>query len=129
MEIINGLLMILPNDYKKKFFNNKIKHRVYRPGRLTMYLSDPSEAVESNLIEECLSKNFEIVERKIYGGAILQNLFKDIAHNFINEEQKTKNLIQLIFNVEDEMMRRGEISSDFIFFVCKKQNKEELLKK
>ncbi|MFA6541709.1 MAG: class I SAM-dependent methyltransferase [Bacteroidota bacterium] len=126
MEIINGLLMILPNEYKKKFFNNKIKHRVYRPGRLTMYLSDPSEAVESNLIEECLSKNFKIVEKKIYGGTILQNLFKDIAHNFINEEQKTKDLIQLIFTIEDEMMQRGDISSDFIFFVCKQQNNEEV---
>jgi ubiquinone/menaquinone biosynthesis C-methylase UbiE len=121
LELVNGLLKILPETYRREYYDGKIKKRVYRPGKLSMYLSDPSEAVESGSIEMHLHNNFRIVEKRPYGGTLLQTLFKDIAHNFLNDEPATHALLKLIFEVEDEMLRTGEIKSDFIFFVCQKK--------
>jgi hypothetical protein len=59
------------------------------------------------------------LERKEYGGTLLQLIFKDIAHNFINERAETKELLKSIFSVEDELLKKGEIKSDFVFYVCK----------
>ena len=83
-----------------------------------MFLNDPSESAESHLIEDAIASQFRVLERKEYGGTLLQLVFKDIAHNFINEKAETKELLKTIFNIEDEMLRKGEIKSDFVFYIC-----------
>ena len=110
---------MIPEEYRKKYFDGKVKKRIHRPGRLSMFLNDPSESAESSLIEEAIAGQFKVLERKEYGGTLLQLVFKDIAHNFINEEAETKELLKRLFNVEDELLKKGEIKSDFVFYVCK----------
>ena len=84
-----------------------------------MFLNDPSESAESHLIDDAIASQFRILERKEYGGTLLQLIFKDIAHNFINEMGQTKELLKLIFGIEDEMLRNGQIKSDFVFYICR----------
>ena len=115
----NRVLAMIPEEYRKKYFDGRIKKKIHRPGRLSMFLNDPSESEESNLIENAIASQFTILERKEYGGTLLQLIFKDIALNFINENSETKELLKMIFGIEDELLRKGEIKSDFVFFICK----------
>jgi SAM-dependent methyltransferase len=119
LEAANRVLGMIPEEYRKKYFDGRIKKKVHRPGRLSMFLNDPSESAESNMIEKAITGQFRVLERKEFGGTLLQLIFKDIAHNFINERDQTKELLKMIFSVEDEMLRKGEIKSDFVFYVCK----------
>lgn len=119
IRIVNHLLGTIPAPYRKNS-NGTIKKRVYRPGRLSMYLSDPSEAAESDRIEPELYKRFTVLEKQEYGGTILQLLFKDIAGNFINDNPETKQLLRHIFNTEDELLKSKKINSDFKLFVLSK---------
>jgi ubiquinone/menaquinone biosynthesis C-methylase UbiE len=118
LDAANRVLGMIPEEYRKKYFDGTIKKKIHRPGRLSMFLNDPSESAESSLIENAIAGQFKVLERKEYGGTLLQLVFKDIAHNFINEKTETKELLKSIFDEEDEMLRKGEIKSDFVFYVC-----------
>ena len=121
LDITNKVLQRLPLEYRRTFSNGeKIKSKVFRPGRLSMYINDPSEAAESDRIPEVLQNKFQILESKKYGGTILSNLFKDIAHNFLDGSDESDRLLQLCFEREDKGMSLHEIESDFMFFVCRK---------
>jgi ubiquinone/menaquinone biosynthesis C-methylase UbiE len=120
IEITNSVLDLLPDNYKRKININSIKSRVYIPGRLSMYLNDPSEAVESSNILPLLHELFDIIEFKKLGGTILHLLFKDIAYNFLNDEPETKSILELCFYIEDKLLELNVLPSDFIFCVCKK---------
>jgi ubiquinone/menaquinone biosynthesis C-methylase UbiE len=119
LKAANRVLDMIPEEYRKRSSEGRIKKKVHRPGRLSMFLNDPSESAESDLIENAIAGRFQIFERKEYGGTLLQLVFKDIAHNFINEKAETKELLKSIFSVEDELLKKSEIKSDFVFYVCK----------
>ncbi len=119
LDAANRVLHMIPEKYRRKYFDGRVKKKIHRPGRLSMFLNDPSESAESNLIEDAIARQFTILERKEYGGTLLQIVFKDIAHNFTNERDETKELLKSIFSVEDELLKNGEIKSDFVFYVCR----------
>ena len=85
-----------------------------------MYINDPSEAAESDRIPQLLQDTFGILEARKYGGSVLNILFKDIAHNFLDGSSETEKLLQLCFEREDRGMALNELQSDFMFFVCQK---------
>ena len=120
LDIINGLLSVLPVKYKKKL-SGGIKNRVYRPSKLNLILSDPSEAVESSNIIPLLKDVFNVMEIKEYGGTILMMLLSEIGHNFLSGDKETRDLLDLCFNVEDVLIKHKEIQSDFVVAVCRKE--------
>ena len=119
LKAANRVLKMIPEGYRKSYSGGRVKKKIHRPGRLSMFLNDPSESVESDLIDEAVAGRFKVLEKKEYGGTLLQLVFKDIAHNFINEKTETKELLKSIFTAEDELLKRREIKSDFVFYVCK----------
>ncbi|MEO5930962.1 MAG: class I SAM-dependent methyltransferase [Candidatus Kapaibacterium sp.] len=121
LESVNGLMALLPHRYRTVWGGKRIKRRVYRPGRLSLYLNDPSEATESAKIGDLLPAMFEVKERAEYGGTVLQLLFKDIAHHFLSGDADTAELLRFCFDAEDLLLRQGELQSDFSFFVCAKR--------
>jgi SAM-dependent methyltransferase len=116
--LVNRILNQIPFSYKIRTHSNTIKSKVYSPGILRMLLSDPSEAIESHKIITAIREYFRVIEEKRIGGNILHLLFKDIAHNFLGQDEKTRTLIQRIFELEDDFLRSGN-ESDFIFGVYK----------
>lgn len=117
---VNELLSELPEKYRKRYGSKSIKKRVYRPGLLRMIAVDPSEAVDSESIIPSLRKHFSIVEEKKLGWDILQPLMKDIAHNFLTEDEETNSLLQYIFKSEDTYLEeKGR--SDGVFGVYQKK--------
>lgn len=122
LEVVNGLLAVLPIKYKTLWQTDAVKHKVAKPSRLSMILHDPSEAVESGKIMPLLHSIFEVVEFRVYGGNILHLLFNGIAHNFRSDDAEAQHYLDLIFKIEDMLLEGGEIQSDFIVAVCRKSS-------
>jgi hypothetical protein len=59
-----------------------------------------------------------IIEIRGFGGNILQLLFKDIAHNFMTEDEETKRMLEVCFDVEDAFLAEEEIEDDFVVGIC-----------
>ncbi|TVR76175.1 MAG: class I SAM-dependent methyltransferase [Chitinophagaceae bacterium] len=118
IDFTNDLLNNTPEKYKKRLHSEKIKSKVSGPGALRMIISDPSEAVESNNIRPALEKYFKTIEEKELGGNIVMLYFKDIAHNFLNDDEETKQLLKYIFEKEDEFLKSEP--SNLIFGVYSK---------
>ncbi len=123
LQIVNGILAVLPREYRKIHNNQRFKKKVHRPGRLWMQLSDPSEAVESDGILPLIEENFDIVEKKGYGGTILSLLFSEIANNFISADPATKRLLEMCFEIEDVLLTTNLIRDDYVMMMCKKHKK------
>lgn len=114
LEAVNGLLQLLPERLRVRYGNGRVKRRVYRPGRLWMYFSDPSEAVESDRIRPAVRRHFEPVEEREYGGTVLNLLFSEIAHNFLDGSEETAAWLKFCFEAEDLLLEHGELSSDYL---------------
>jgi len=121
IDLINALLAKIPPGYRARWKSDSVKKKVYRPGWLSMRISDPSEAADSSDIVPALREIFSIVEWKEYGGAVLQLLFKGIAHHYITPDPTATEILQGAFAAEDEAMKSGRVKSDFVFAVCRKQ--------
>ena len=116
----NEALKILPFEYKRRLNDARVKSKNYKPGILRMIISDPSESVRSQDILNEIYKKFNIVEEKPYGGNILHLTLKDISHNFLDEDDKTVELINRLIKIEDDFLAAGN-QSDFIFGVYSKR--------
>lgn len=112
----NELLKQIPLKYRIYYDGATVKNKVYKPGYLRMLMVDPSEAIDSEAILPALHKHFKIIEEKKLGWNILHLLLKGIAHNFLNDESQTKEIITDLIAKEYEFVEE-EGSSDAIFGV------------
>lgn len=120
LEVINGLLNVFPKEYLSLWNSPLPRLHAWRPSKLSMWLSDPSESVESSHIIPLLHKHFSVVEQKGYGGAILHLLFAGIAHHFFTPDQTAERLLRLSFDVEDLLLKTGDIGHDFALIIARK---------
>ena len=119
LKVINDALkLVIPKEYRKIFKTNLYKYKVRKPGLLRMILNDPSEAPASKKIIPTVEKHFKLIEKKEYGGNILMPLLKDISHHFIEQNNKTKEILQTLFDIEDAFIKENR--SDYVFGVYKK---------
>ena len=89
------------------------------PSARSVMSDDPSEAIRSEDILAVLQQYFEIVEKKDWGGNIVQFLLHGIAGNFSDEDDESQALIRMLFNIEDTMIQCGEFESDFSYIVAR----------
>jgi ubiquinone/menaquinone biosynthesis C-methylase UbiE len=120
LKLANEVLNDLPASLRKRWHNNKIKSKIYKPGLLRMILADPSEAVNSDLILSKIHDRFKVLEEKPLGGNILHLTLKDISQNFTSENEECVKWIQRLFQIEDEFLVKGN-KTDFVFGVYSKQ--------
>lgn len=119
LEKANKLLQSLPKKYKQYFHKKGYKRKCYRPGLLRMKLVDPSEAIDSESIIPSLNKHFKKLEEKKLGWNILHILLKNIAHNFLNNDLETKDLLNKL--ISDELKFTEETNTtDAVFGVYAK---------
>lgn len=119
---VNRLLALIPEERRRRWGSNLLKRRVHRPGRLSMYMHDPSEAVESSNILPELDRRFEMLAVHPYGGSLLHLLFSDIAHHFLDDDDATVDILKLCFDAEDNFLEAGKQPSDFVYAVyCREQ--------
>lgn len=114
VEMINALLRLLPERYRHSIYLNNDVRESYANTPLAWFeQTDPSEAVRSDAIVDCLKQHFEIVDYKPYGGALLHMLLSGMAGNFDPEVEEDAALIRLIAFFEEELEKAGAIGSDF----------------
>lgn len=100
----------------KRILNTPLtKTRCYRLGKLRMWVSDPSECVDSESILPILQKHFKTLELKNLGGNVLMPVLKHIAHHFTHNHQEE---LQKLIEREDLYIKDN--SSDFVFGVFQK---------
>lgn len=114
------LLESLDERYRVHGASGAVVRTFERPNYAEMVTGDASEAIRSSAIEPLLSTYFEIVDRRPYGGTILQWLLADIASNF-DAEHRPGDAAELdrLFDEERRLLRRGVITSNFALLVAR----------
>ncbi len=120
IDAINEALAVIPKKFRKIFKTPFYKNRVTGSGIIRMVLADPSECVDSLSILPALHRWFIPVIEKPYGANVLKYALKDIAHHFQDFNVEKKKILDTIFKIEDELLKK--IDSDYIFGVYKKRN-------
>ena len=121
-EIINGLLMVLPQRYRLSVNDGAtVKQHLTRPTVEEVKAIDPSEAARSGEIMELLGRYLELVELKEYGGTILHPLLDSIAGNFDPEKEDDRGWLEWLFQAEDALLSAGDVTSDFAVIIARKQ--------
>ncbi len=116
----NQLLQQIPIPFRTKWKTNTLKKHIYRPGWWRMYISDPSEAVESDSIIPTLHKYFNVIEEKKIGGDLLHLVLKDISHHYVSDLAETNQILSDLFEKERGYLR-NKTQSDFMFGVYQKK--------
>lgn len=119
IKAINEALKLIPKILRKRYKSNAYKNKFYGSGLLRMILADPSECVDADQILPVLHQYCNVIEEKPYGGNILMNVLKDIAHNFVEVNSGSKSILQQLFTFEDQYLK--ENSSDFLFGIYQKK--------
>ena len=119
IQAIRKAIQLIDKPYRKRFKTHFYKNTFYGSGLIRMIMADPSECIDSSSIIPSLHKHFNIKIEKELGGNILMNALKDIAHHFIEPNERQKEILLQLFNFEDAYLK--EHPSDFIFGIY--QNK------
>ena len=114
------LLEEIPESYRQMIREPGLKHSVERPTIEFMNAYDPTEAIRSADIVTELERQFEIVERRDFGGTLLHLVLDNIAGN-LSDSNEGKTLLRNLFAEEQRLLASGEISSDFTLLVARKK--------
>lgn len=115
IEAINEALQLIPSNYRQRFQSSLKKKKYHGSGYLRMLIADPSECKESAYIKPVLRSHFQKLEEKPYGGNILMPVLKDISHNFVEQTEESRIILENLFEFEDAYLKSNE--SDFLFGV------------
>jgi len=113
------LLEEIPEPYRQTIREPGVKHSVERPTIEFMNGYDPTEAIRSADIITELERQFEIIERRDFGGTLLHLVLDNIAGN-LSDSDDGKRILRNLFSEEQRLLESGEISSDFTLLVARK---------
>ena len=114
------LLEEIPESYRQMIREPGVKHSVERPTIEFMNGYDPTEAIRSADIITELEKQFEIVERRDFGGTLLHLVLDNIAGK-VSGSDEGKTILRNFFVQEQRLLSSGEISSDFTLLLARKK--------
>lgn len=116
LRLVNEFLDTLPEELRQTPRGRKAP--VVRPTVEAMIRADPSESVRSSEILDVLQQRFRIIEKRPYGGSLLHIGLGEIAQNFRENDPNHRAHLERFFALEDEMMDRGHIGSDYVVVVA-----------
>jgi SAM-dependent methyltransferase len=111
IRLVNEYLDSLPEHFRRTPSGRKPP--LQRPTVEAMIAADPTEAVRSAEILDVLRQHFTILEERPIGGTLLHVGLGDIAQNFRMDDDEHTAHLKRFFELEDQMMAQGKISSDF----------------
>jgi hypothetical protein len=114
------LLEEIPESYRQMIREPGVKHSAERPTIEFMNSYDPTEAIRSADIITELEKQFEIVERRDFGGTLLHLVLDNIAGK-VSGSDEGKTILRNLFVQEQRLLSSGEISSDFTLLLARKK--------
>ena len=117
LEAVNEQLEGMSPQLRAGITSGHPKAQVVRPTVEEMNAADPSEAIRSSELLSLLSRYFQVIEVKGYGGTLLHLLLEDIAGNFGEDQAKQ---LERLFDLEDEMIDSGVLEDDFAAIIAQK---------
>ncbi|MGH9337541.1 MAG: hypothetical protein ACRD21_27645 [Vicinamibacteria bacterium] len=81
--------------------------------------ADPSEAVRSDEIIPLLRKYFRTVDVRYTGGSIMQFALFDIAGNFYEDNEETRDILDMLFKIEEVLTKHDDVPQDYAVIVAK----------
>jgi hypothetical protein len=98
---VNELLKILPTKYRKYTGISNYKKKVYSPGLIRMKLNDRSIGIGGFRSDtHILHKYFRVLEEKQLGCNLLMSLMCGIAHNFMDNDNETIQILQALIEAD-----------------------------
>ncbi len=119
IKVINKALELIPKEYRKRNKSNILKSNYYGSGYLRMIIADPSECIDSENIMPAIHQHFYPIVEKPYGGNILMSALKDISHHFVPIDDHKKQILENLFDLEDEFLKNND--SDLVFGIYQKK--------
>ncbi len=96
-----------------------VKTSITFPSPRDVTAFDSSLAIRSEEICDGLENEFIIVEKKDWGGNILQFLLADITQKFSEDDPQSQSTLRMLFNIEETLIATGELTSDYAYIVAK----------
>lgn len=113
LQIVADLLSALPADWRRDSATGMLKTHYIRMPVEHWNAVDPSESIRSDQIVAEVTRQFQIIERRDYGGTILNLLLEHIVHNFDATDNKDVGVIRLLAKFEEILIAEGVLTSDF----------------
>lgn len=113
---VSAAFQLLPPEYRRSFqieYFGKIQKVVQLPDPADVIKVDPSEAIRSQDIRSVLNYYFEEYAFNPCGGNILQFALHGIAGNFIEDDPRSMELLNLLFQIEDKLISNQFLKTDF----------------
>lgn len=115
----NRLLQSIPAKYRHLIREAGEKDHIPRLTIEAMNAYDPTEAIRAQDIIPTLEAQFELVERRDFGGTLLHLVLDNIAGNLSRSDEGIAVLRRLMAE-EAELIESGELDSDFTLLVARK---------
>lgn len=100
----NEALQLIPRTHRVFLKSSLVKHKVWAPGYLRMYLSDPSEGIRSGDILPAIHKRFHVLEEKKLGGDLLAPVLKGTVHHY-TENENSNHILDRLFEFENDYLK------------------------
>ena len=118
LDLANRILELLPERFRLSALTGKRLDNIARPAIEEMIAADPTEAVNSSDILPLLSRHFEVLELRRYGGTLLHLVLNDLMANFDVTDDAQASLLRMIFLYEQTLMEFRVLDSDFAYVVA-----------
>ena len=119
LDLANRVLQALPKQLRRSAFSGEELSTIARPTVDEMIRMDPTEAVDSAQIVPLLSKHFEILEIRKYGGTLLHLVLNHVMANFDVTDEVQASLLRMIFLYEQTLIEQKVLESDFCYGVAR----------
>lgn len=119
LELVNRILQTLPKEFRRSALSGEILADISRPTVEEMIKMDPTEAVDSAQIIPLLTRHFEILEHREYGGTLLHLLLNHVMANFDLTDEVQASLARMIFLFEQTLVEQKVLGSDFCYVVAR----------
>lgn len=114
-----GVIQRRVSAYRARNGNAMRQAKVTFPSARDVIAADPSESVRSGEILTILPRYFDILEKRDWGGNIMQFLLSGIAGNFTDESPCSESLLLMLLDIESTLITCGEMTSDFSYIVAR----------
>ena len=111
IRLINEFLSTLPDRLLETPTGRKPP--VERPPVEHMLVAHPTNGVRSSEIRDVVTRYFDILEERPYGGTLLHFGLGDIAQNFDVANPEDVGHLERFFEMEDQALADGVLASDF----------------
>jgi len=122
LEIVEEICAVLPARLLVHRQDGRIK-RLHVPFPLAHFRAHaPFEGASSQAALRAIQQRFELVERRDYGGSILNPLLEGIVGNFRESEPDDSATLRLLSLIERLLLETGTLSSDFSVLVLRSRS-------